>query len=158
MLTYNKVIFVCRSNTCRSPMAAAIFNNCMPKKELQAESRGVVVLFPEPANPKAVAIGKSRGIDLEEYRTRQLEEEDFGEDVLVLVMSDKLKAGIYEDYKEAVNVYTVKEFVEEIGDVGDPYGGDLAAYGEFCDELEQLIAKVIAKIEKEEIKGRQENF
>ena len=29
MNTYNKIIFVCVGNTCRSPMAATIMQNCI---------------------------------------------------------------------------------------------------------------------------------
>lgn len=54
MNRFNKVIFVCMGNTCRSPMAATIMSNLMP--EMRSESRGMVVLFPEPYNPKAVAV------------------------------------------------------------------------------------------------------
>jgi protein-tyrosine-phosphatase len=129
-------------------VAAAIYNQLSINRELRAESRGTVVLFPQPANAKAVAVGKSKGIDLENHRTRQLEEDDLGEDRLVLVMSDRLKAGIYEDYKNAVNVYTIKEFVDEVGDMGDPYGGDLQSYGDFFDEMERIISKVVTRIEQ----------
>lgn len=150
MLTYNKVIFVCRSDTCRGPIAAAIFNRDVWNKDVKAESRGSVVLFPEPANPKAVAVAKSRNIHLENHKTRQLKAEDFGEDVLVLVMSEKWKATIYEDFKEAENVYTFKEFIDETGDIINPYGGELQTYGEFYDDMEKLVGKVIKKIFKEE--------
>lgn len=151
MLKYKRVVFVCESGNCKSLLAAAIFNRDIPDKSIQAEARGLVVLFPEPGNAKAVAIAKSQGIDLENFRSRQLENDDFGDDVLALVMSEKMKAAIYNDYKSAVNVYTMKEFTEEAGDIGDPYGGELQEYGEFFENLEENIKKVIDKILKEEV-------
>ena len=54
MNRFNKVIFICMGNTCRSPMAATIMTKLMP--DIRVESRGMVVLFPEPYNPKAVAV------------------------------------------------------------------------------------------------------
>lgn len=54
MNTFDKVIFVCNGNTCRSPMAATVMANL--KQDIISESRGMVVLFPEPYNPKAVAV------------------------------------------------------------------------------------------------------
>jgi len=152
MLSYKKVLFVCRTDTCRGPVAAAIFNRDTFGREIKAESRGLIVLFPEPANPKAVAVAKSRDIHLENHKTKQLKAEDFAEDVLVLVMGEKSKAAIYEDFLEAVNVYTLKEFIDEVGDIGNPYGGDLQTYGEFYDDMEQVIAKVIYKLFKEDNK------
>lgn len=150
MLTYEKVVFVCESNTCRSPIATAIFNRSRWDRRIEAESKGTVVLFVEPANQKAVAIAKSRGIDIENHKTKLLDSQDFGEKVLVLVMTEKIKVSIYNDFEEAINVYKIKEFIDEQGDVRDPYGGDLQAYGEFFDEMEQTVEKVINKIYKEE--------
>ena len=54
MNTYNKIIFVCMGNTCRSPMAATIMQNRLSKYDVIVESRGMVVLFEEPYNPKAI--------------------------------------------------------------------------------------------------------
>ena len=48
MNTFDKVIFVCNGNTCRSPMAATVMANL--KQDIISESRGMVVLFPEPYN------------------------------------------------------------------------------------------------------------
>ena len=56
MKKYNKVIFVCNGNTCRSPMAATIFSSVKNDDKLLVASRGMVVLFDEPYNPKAVAV------------------------------------------------------------------------------------------------------
>lgn len=43
MNTFDKVIFVCNGNTCRSPMAATVMANL--KQDIISESRGMVVLF-----------------------------------------------------------------------------------------------------------------
>ena len=66
MNRYQKVIFVSTGGTCRSILAKAIYRNINTNEELQIESRGLVVLFEEPVNPKAVAIAKSKGISIED--------------------------------------------------------------------------------------------
>ena len=43
MNTFDKVIFVCNGNTCRSPMAATVMANL--KQDIISESRGMVVLL-----------------------------------------------------------------------------------------------------------------
>lgn len=116
--------------------------------ETKVSSCGMVVLFPEPANPKGVAIAKSRGVDMEEHRAKAADEAMFGEDVLVLVMSEKIKAAVYEKYKNAVNIYTIKEFVGLDGDVEAPYGKGMKEYGEVYTQLEELVSMVIEKIGK----------
>ena len=109
MLQYNKVIFVSVSDTCRGPWAAAIMKNKPGMSEVDICSKGTISLFPEPANPKAVAVAKSNGIDIGDYQSTQLEGADFSMETLVLVMSESMKKKIYEDFTEAVNVYTIKE-------------------------------------------------
>ncbi len=61
-------------------------------------------------------------------------------------MNKQQKQKIYEEFKDALNVYTLKEFVGEEGDLKTPYGGDLADYGETYKSLERLILKVKDKI------------
>ena len=75
MNRFNKVIFVCMGNTCRSPMAATIMSNLMP--DMRCESRGVVVLFPEPYNPKAVAVASRHGMIMPSNVSVQIANEDF---------------------------------------------------------------------------------
>lgn len=115
-------------------------------EKTQVSSCGMVVLFPEPANPKGVAIAKSRGLNIEEHRARALSADIFGTDVLVLTMSEKIKASIYEKYKNAVNIYTIKEFVGLEGDVEAPYGKGVKEYGEVYTQLEKLVSMIMEKI------------
>ena len=63
-------------------MAAAIMKEYRLKEPLAIESRGIVVLFPEPLNQKAEAVLISNGIHVEKQMSVQLEEEDFAEEGL----------------------------------------------------------------------------
>ena len=149
-MNYEKVIFVSKSDTSRGPLAAALLNKKLGD-EILIESRGMVVLFPEPMNPKTVAIAASKGIDFEGHTSRALSNEDFGREVLVLVMDDAGKKAIYDEFEDAVNVYTIKEFIGEQGSVIDPYGGELPDYAKVYDELEQLTYKLVTKIKYDEV-------
>ena len=64
MRHYSKIIFVCDSGTSRAPMAEAILKEYTIRYPLEVESRGLVVLFPEPINQKAEAILISNGIEM----------------------------------------------------------------------------------------------
>ncbi len=119
----------------------------MKNSDMQAESRGIISLFQEPANPKATAVAKSNGVDISEYMSRQLGFNDFSTDTLILTMSESMKKKIYEDFTEAENVYTVKEFVGETGDIDETYGGGLSEYGMQFEELERIVKKVIEKLQ-----------
>ena len=88
MNTFDKVIFVCNGNTCRSPMAATVMANL--KQDIISESRGMVVLFPEPYNPKAVAVAAQHNMIIPNNSAKQLLNEDFGNDTLVLAMNSHM--------------------------------------------------------------------
>lgn len=150
MNRYQKVIFVSTGGTCRSILAKAIYRNINTNEDLQIESRGLVVLFEEPVNPKAVAIAKSKGISIEDEKSEQLTMDDFGDDILVLVMTDLLKKKVYDEFENAVNVYSIREFAEEAIDVEAAYGGELTEYGSQFKYLEKLITIVKDKIEQDE--------
>ncbi len=149
MSRYRKVIFVSTGGTCRSILAKAIYRNVNENEELKIESRGLVVLFEEPANPKAVAIAKSKGISINEEKSEQLMMEDFGDDILVLVMTDLLKKKVYDDFENAINVYSIREFAGEALDVEAAYGGELTDYGNQYEYLEKLISIVKNKVESD---------
>lgn len=138
MNRYQKVIFVSTGGTCRSILAKAIYRNINTNEELQIESRGLVVLFEEPVNPKAVAIAKSKGISIEDEKSEQLTMDDFGDDILVLVMTDLLKKKVYDEFENAVNVYSIREFAGEAIDVEAAYGGELTEYGSQFKYLEKI--------------------
>lgn len=151
MKTYSKVIFVCDGNTCRSPMAATILNYAKGGRELLVGSRGMVVLFAEPYNPKAIAVAAAHGMIMPNNSACQIKEEDFGNDVLVLTMSEKQKNKIYARFTQAINVYTLMEYAGvDKGEIQDPYGGDMETYSRCFEEIRELVERAAQILFKEE--------
>lgn len=150
MSRYSKVLFVSTGGTCRSLWATAIFENVNTDETIMAQARGYVVLFEEPPNPKAVAIAKSKGLSIESEVSTPLTSEDFDADVLVLVMTDVLKKNIYDEFDNAMNVYSLKEYTGAAVDVEAAYGGELIDYGENFEYLDKLVRIAIEKIKQEE--------
>ncbi|MGN0317210.1 MAG: protein tyrosine phosphatase [Lachnospira sp.] len=147
MSIYKRIIFVCTGNTCRSPMAATIMVNLMP--EMRVESRGMVVLFSEPYNPKAVAVAASHGMIMPSNTATQIDNTDFDNSTLVLTMNAEMKQKLYDTYDRAINVYTISEFVGE-GDrvVYDPYGKGAEEYNRCFEDLYELVEKVCEHIRR----------
>lgn len=148
MIEFDKIIFVCTGNTCRSPMAEAIYRSLTEDSQLPAISRGTVVLFSEPSNPKADMVLSNHNLALESHVSRQLEAEDITEDTLVLTMTERQKQHVREAYPISDHVYTLKEYNGESGDVVDPYGGTLMDYEDCYNELIRLIKKTVYKLEE----------
>ena len=146
---FNKLIFVCTGNTCRSPMAEAIYKNLEKVSEMKVISRGLVVLFSEPLNPKADIVLKKHDLELTNHVSKGLKAVDIDENTIILTMTAGQKKKVLELYPEIETIYTIKEFAGEIGDVVDPYGGTLMDYEECYIELGRLVKKTLYKLNDE---------
>lgn len=147
MTDYNKVIFVCKENVYLSPMAEWIFKSILMDKTKEIYSRGLVVLFPEPRNMKVTDVLMNHAVPCEEQTSKELTAEDVDENTLVIAMNFTEKVKLVEDFSLTENVYTLKEFVEEEGEVTDPYGGDEEAYENSYIELKDLLYKMKKRLE-----------
>ncbi len=150
MKKYHKIIFLGTENTCRSIMAEAVMNSVLGRRQVRIESRGLVVLFPEPLNPKAVAVLKGNQMKPAKESAQPLTQKDLDGETLVLAMTEKECRQAKEKFGETADIYSIGGFVEKPGDIGQPYGGSLAEYGA-CYEYIDLMVKVAAeKLLKEE--------
>lgn len=145
MRQYNRIIFVAESGTCRAPMAAGILNEYTLKHPVTIECRGLVVLFPEPLNQKAEAVMISNGINYDSFTSKQLTEEDFTDDTLILTMEHSQMEKILEKYETAdpQNVHVLTELVGDELEILDPYGGSLQAYGLCYETMRKTIIKLV---------------
>lgn len=150
VIRYKKLIFVDTNDNCRAPMAELILKRKFLTNPLSIESRGLVVLFPEPLTPKAEAVLSNNGFPEPTHIAQQLEQEDISPDVLLLTMEDKQKSEIWETFENAPHVYTVKEYVGETGDIPALYGQPLSVYSQCYTELELLMRKLVIKLNEEE--------
>ena len=141
MKEYKKLIFVDTENTCRSIMAEAVMKAICKSKPLEICSRGLVVLFSEPINPKATAILKGDGLVPAKTGTEELLPEDLTEGTLVLTMTAREKKKAAERLGPGAEVWVLAEFTGQEGEVEEPHGGTLANYGA-CHEYIDFLVKV----------------
>lgn len=150
VIRYKKLIFVDTNDNCRAPMAELILKRKFLTNPLGIESRGLVVLFPEPLTPKAEEVLINNGYPVPIHIARQLEQEDINTDVLLLTMEDKQKSEIWETYENAPHVYTLKEYVGETGDIPALYGQPLSVYSQCYRDMELLMRKLVVRLNEEE--------
>ena len=151
MKKYDRLIFVSNSDTCRGPMAEAILKSKFLLSELEVEARGLVVLFPEPVNQKAEAILASHGLTMKDHTAKMLEQEDFDERTLILVMEDALKQRIFQEHENVQNTWQLSEYIKEETDVTEPVGGSLADYGACYELLDCMISSLVVVLNEEEL-------
>ncbi len=148
VIVFDKIIFVCTGNNSRSPMAETIYKSLAEDEGLPSISRGLVVLFSEPVNEKAEAVLENHGLTCVVEASKELSKEDITDKSLILTMTDKQKKQAQEKLELTENVFTIKEFNGEEGEVKDPYGGTLVDYEECFTELLRLIKKTIYKLDE----------
>lgn len=151
MKKYDKLIFVSGSDTSTSPMAEALLESKYLLEDILIESKGLVVLFPEPVNPKAEAVLDRMGLSMKEHASMPLVQEDFDERTLILTMDGSQKEKILTDYENVKNLYTLTEYIKAEGEVEDPYGKDLEEYGRCLEHLDQLITRLVVVLNEEEL-------
>lgn len=127
------------------PMAELLMKYITVHKDIEIISRGLIVLFPEPVNPKAIAVMRQKGIILDNRTSVALTEEDIPEGTLILAIGNKEKEMVIETYAPK-DLYTVSEFVGEAGEIPDPYGKEMDSYVECCEAMIEWLHKVDNKL------------
>ena len=146
-----RIIFVARSGSCREPMAMGILQDLSLKTEVEILARGLVVAFPEPMNGKAEAVLIGNGINLEDFVTKELTNEDITENTLVFTMERKHRDRVLARFSNANvnNVHVLTDFVGDELEILDPYGGLLQSYGLCYETLRKSLKKLVKILNQE---------
>jgi len=151
-----KVLFVCRANVCRSPMAEAICNALAEDRglPLRAASAGVAALAGEDMAPSSRVALEEVGIyPRGRHHARQVGEAMLREADLVLAMSPRQVAALRRRYGAPLDrVYALPEYAlgapPEEG-IPDPYGHTMTAFRASVRQLLECVDGLVGRLERE---------
>ncbi len=143
------ILFICTGNTCRSPMAQAIFNNICAQRNLDmhSSSAGVATVDGLTAKKHAVDTMAQLGLDISDHKTRFLPNLKLNNYDLFVTMNYDQKTlveslGVPSDMVKVLQKPQTDKYDFELG-IADPYGGDLNTYKKCAQDLTDAINELI---------------
>src|SRR4029078_13333341 len=135
------LVFVCSGNTCRSPMAEALARKIASRRgiaDVSISSAGTNAWDNVPATDEALLVGMEREIDLTGHRARKLTPAIVSEADLIFVITPCHLEQVLQLGGRG-KVHVIDEYASGTHNRGitDPYGGDLDAYRQTADSLDQ---------------------
>lgn len=156
------ILFVCTGNTCRSPMAAALFLKLLEEREaglsskFQVLSAGIFAQDGMKASREAIETMKEENIDLENHEAQMVYPDLVRDADLILAMTENHKRILLDKFPEAEpKIFTLMEYAGLEGEIHDPFGLGKEEYLKTARQLKEVLAGVIERLleKREEEEG-----
>ena len=140
------VLFVCKGNICRSPLAEAYFQSLveMDGRRIMVRSAGLETTTGKPAHSKAKTVALQHRLSLEDHATTQVHKELLEQSDLIIVMEISQKDRIHKLYPSSKGKVVLLGRFDSGGplEIADPYSGTSEDFlscfqqvGRCCDVL-----------------------
>lgn len=144
------VCFVCTGNTCRSPMAAALFNHLAKGKQMRAISAGIYAIPGSAIADNAVEALKRAGV-VETPDNRYTAHVAQNITAEMIKIADRVICMTADHALNLIGVFP--QYVGKIStfrkDLADPYGGDLELYQKCLRQIKEEIQSAFPALSRE---------
>jgi protein-tyrosine phosphatase len=146
------ILFVCTANQCRSPVAAALFQQQLVQAGLAADwgvaSAGTWARPGRPADRQMQALAQAAGLDLSQHRAQDISEVPaLRAYTLILTMERHHQEALQAEFPQLrTRIYLLAELAGAPFDIVDPIGGPVQQYRQSFAQLEQVIRTAFPRI------------
>ena len=135
------IIFICTGNTCRSPMAEALFKLKLGdnSRSYNVFSRGFSPIEDEPAAQNAIEAIKDFGADLSGHKAKALTIEE--------LKSADLLGCMTMEHKRVLMLLGADESRIKVLGISDPYMSDLSVYKKCAKEIDAALDNILAELQ-----------
>jgi len=154
-----KVLFLCHSNMCRSPLAEGLLKNIFKNKQINAvvDSAGFEAYYINDApDNRAVQKARENGIDISSKRVRLFTQEDFDKFDLIYVMDTNAYRNALYFARDENDIKKIDYLMNVINPgknepVPDPFSDRHVPDKEPYDVLKQACEKIAMGIETQHL-------
>jgi protein-tyrosine-phosphatase len=141
------VLFVCKANICRSPLAAAYFQSLVQKNgvSVTVKSAGLETNPGIPAQSNIKIIAGQQQLSLDTHATTQLHRDLVNQSDLIIVMEISQKDRIHRMYPQTKGKVVLLGSLDSRGplEIADPYGGSLEEFRICFEQIKRCCNALI---------------